>query len=259
MISESYRNFCETMWSDWRAKRLSLPPRVSDRFQLDHAPEPYLRFGEGSRPLYALFTNPGIGMSHQRHDVVQAGASCIRPDMSYYEASLALGAFYRSDLPQGAARTRNDALDHLRRLVGKDCIVLFESLPFHSKALPGKHAIPKLVLETQLLRKYISLLTEALKHVSVIALSAVDSSESISAASVVSNSWLSWQANILGLNPPDMTVVPLVPKGSKITSAFLYQKVSNCIRGFVLTMGGNTFPATEGRKKIARAYADVDV
>ena len=252
MSVQAYIEFCETLWSDWRAGRLRLQPGVSDRFQLDYMPEPYLRFGDGTKPFYVLFTNPGLGMPHQCRDVVIAGKSCIRAQMSYQEVSLALAEFYLEHLPPGHARANNDAMCHIRELLGADCVIQLESLPFHSRALPRKDGIPQVVTRTEVLRQYAFVLAEAMKDVSVVALSAVSSSQSISRSSVVDSRWLSWQASLLGVSPAGLTLVPLVQKSGKITSAFLYQKVAYCTRGFVLTMGGNTLPGIQGRELLAR-------
>jgi hypothetical protein len=176
--------------------------------------------------------------------------------MSYDEASLALARFYQNHLPKGAARARNQALEHLRALVGADCIIQFESLPFHSKSLPGKHRIPRFVSETPLLHEYVSVLTETLERVPVVALSAVDSARSLSASSIAENGWLSWQAALLGIDPRQVVLAPLIEKGGKITSGFIYQTVHQSTRGFVLTMGGNTFPAAPARKIIAAHLMD---
>jgi len=54
------------------------------------------------------------------------------------------------------------------------------------------------------------------------------------------------------VNPERLRRKPLVEKGDgKITSAFLYQHIAGRIRGFVLTMGGNTFPGEKGREALA--------
>jgi hypothetical protein len=252
MIAPAYRDFCETLWSDWLADRLKWTD-VPRPFLLDHAPEPYLRFGNGTKPMCVLFTNPGKGMEHQRREVVVAGKSCITPEMSYWDASLALATYYLRCLPKGAAKTRNEALDHLKILLGADCIVQFESLPFHSHSLPGKARFPELVKASDLLGKYADSLAEALKNVSVVVLSAVGSSASISVASVAASPWLQWQArSLLGIDPRELEMTALVMKGGKVTSGFLYQKVGLFVRGFVLTMGGNTFPSKERREELCR-------
>ncbi len=252
MIARTYIDFCETLWSDWCASQLKLPLGLSNQLQLDHAPEPYLRFGDGAKALYVLFTNPGAGMLHQRRDVVMAGKSCIGPQMSYQEASSVLARFYLDELPVGAARARNSAMEHIRELLSADSIMQFESLPFHSALLPRKADILRIVAETKTLREYASVLAEAMRDLSVVALSAVDSSQSISGSSVAESVWLSWQASLLGIDSARLTLAPLAEKGGKITSAFLYQRIAGCTRGFVLMMGGNTFPAMRGRESLAR-------
>jgi hypothetical protein len=254
MINQAYIDFCQTLWSDWCAGSLNLPQCVSGRFQLepDYAPEPYLRFGQGLKPLYLLFTNPGAGMPFQHRDAVLAGKSCICQKMSYFkEASLELGKYYCKELPKRAAWKRINASADIRDKVGADCIVQFETLPFHSKKLSDKQAIPKLVRENECLQDYISYLKETLKDISAVALSAVSTSMPISVESINNNRWLKWQAELLGLNITNLKQESLAEKDGKITSAFIYQKMAKCTRGLVLTMGGNNFPTAKGRNIIA--------
>ena len=60
-----YLALCERLWNDWMHGRVQLERDLQDLFDLEHAPEPYIVFGEGSDPLYALLTNPGQPMPHQ--------------------------------------------------------------------------------------------------------------------------------------------------------------------------------------------------
>jgi hypothetical protein len=255
MIAQGYLEFCEALWSQWLKGPLNLPPRISARFELEHAPEPYIRFGDGKVPFYVLLTNPGKGMQHQRRDEIVAGKSCINRRMSYHDASLKLADFYSQHLRRGAARRKNEAMDSFKELVKADCIVQFESLPFHSPSLPGKRKLLALVKTTALLNTYASVLTEAMKDVSVVAVSAVHSGQSISTSSIARSPWLTWQASLFGIDPDRLKLTKLLEKGGTITQAFVYQRVNQCTRGFVLTMGGAPFPSAEGRKILARTLA----
>ena len=140
---------------------------------------------------------------------------------------------------------------HLERLVSADYTIQFESLPFHSKALPGKHRLPDLVKRSELLELYSATLAEALRSLSVIALSAIGSSRSISASAASDHPWLRWQCGLLAMDPVALTLRPLVEKGSKVSSAFLYQWSGPRTSGFVLMMGGNHFPGPKARETIA--------
>jgi hypothetical protein len=254
MIARTYIDFCETLWSDWCASRLTLPTGPADCFQLDYAPEPYLRFGEGTKPFCVLFTNPGAGMPHQRRELVMSGKSCMGCQMPYREASIALAEFYKQ-LPSGHAKRNIEAMDHIRQVLGADCIIQFESLPFHSGSLPRKAEIPYIVERTEILNRYASVLAGALKNLSVMALSAVSSRRPISKSSVSDSPWLLWQASLLGIVPARLTLIPLVETRGNTTSAFLCQRSPHGPRGFVLTMGGNTFPGTRGQEILAHALS----
>jgi hypothetical protein len=141
----------------------------------------------------------------------------------------------------------------MRRLLGKDCIIQFESIPFHSKSLPSKRKLPELVDSSPLLKRYTQLLSATLRDKSVLAISAVDSSKSISANSVASSAWLSWQAkSLLGIDPAKLKCQPLVKKHGKVSRAFVFQKLDEHVRGFILTMGMGSFPAANGRDTVAR-------
>ena len=251
MIAQSYIEFCESLWSDWLSDTVDVPAP----FLRDFAPEPYLRFGEitATKPLYVLFTNPGAGLQRQHRQEILYGKSCVSSVMSYQEASFKFAASYRSGGISHSAKTRNEALEHLRDLCGADCIVQFESLPFHSPELRKKHLIPELVKNTDRLSTYVAHLANAIKHISVVGLSAVGSSQSISASTVADNQWLSWQASsLLGIDPRALRLATLAEKGSKVTSAFLYQRVGDCTRGIVLTMGGNNFPRRDRLNEVAQ-------
>lgn len=243
------------MWQDWLKDRTVLGPELAKKFQLDHAPEPYLCFGEGKSPLYLLLTNPGAGMDHQSRKDLKQGRGCINSRMSYAKASVALGEFYsrKAKFRSAAARTRNEAAADLQRLLGKDCIIQFESIPFHSKSLPAKRKLPELIDSSPLLKRYTQLLSATLRDKSVIAISAVGSSQSISASSVASSHWLSWQATaLLGIDPSKLKCQPLAKKQGKVSSALVFQKLDEHVRGFILTMGTNSFPAPKRREMIAR-------
>ena len=251
MIAQVYLDYCEALWERWLNGRLSLPPDVAKRFELEHAPEPYIRFGEGRKPLYVLLTNPGKGLPHQRRGAILAGRSCLTARRSYYEASLRLGDFYKENLPPKAARRKIEAMEDFKKLVGADCIVQFESIPFHSPSLPGKRRVLKLTEEVAEFKDYTSALKTALSEVAVIAVSAVGSRESISTSSLAGSNWLRWQASLLGIDPNHVTSRTLLKKGGAITQAFLHQRVGRCTRGLILTMGGAPFPRKEGQEILA--------
>jgi hypothetical protein len=131
--------------------------------------------------------------------------------------------------------------------------VQFESLPFHSSVLPNKTRIRELIRTAPLVAQYESALRQAVASISVVTLSAITSSSSISAESIWSRPWLMWQADLLGIDRNNVREAPpLATKGGKVTSAFVYARFGEHVRGLVLTMGGNTFPGRPGCETIAR-------
>lgn len=246
MILREYLDACEELWSDWHAGRCDRPIELNS-FRLEDAPQPYLRIGRGTRPLYVLLTNPGEGKARSDREKLKKRLRS-RP---YWEAALELGGFNRECLV-GAARHRMDALSALSKAVGTDCIVQFESIPFHSKKLPGKKKLVRIVQQCSLLSGYVSALRKAVRKVSVFAISGVDSTRSIDKGSISRNNWLRFQAELLGVNPDSLKCVPLTEKRGKVTSAYLYQRINECKRGFLLMMGSNGFPGPTGRDILAR-------
>lgn len=254
MVARSFIIFCEKLWASWLAGELQLPKSVTARFQLTHAPEPYIRFGEGTKPVFFLLTNPGDGrFPEQERASILAGNYCVSRQLSYYEAALKYGTFYQEKL-KNAAGTRIKAMARLSKLLGGDCFIQFESIPFHSSKLPGKRRLPDLVSKTPILAEYCQCLTAALSPFdvpAVVVLSGVGSSQSISSSSLDSSLWLKWQSNLLEVRSKDLKVKHLLRKGDKTTVAFLYKQVRNHIRGFVLSMGHNGFPSKQGLDEIS--------
>lgn len=255
IMDKNYVEFCESLWSKWCAGKLNLPPDVTTRLQPQFAPEPYVQFETGKKPLCVLLTNPGKGMPHQLLTSVKNGKSCITTKMTYHQASLALGIFYLKTLRRGkAALTRLEGMIRFKQHVRADCLIGFESIPFHSAKLPNKTRILSLVAACELLRQYQDVLSAALQQHSVIAVSAVDSGKSISKSSVESSPWLKWQASLLGITPRRLKLVKLVEKKDKVTQAFLYQRIGDATRGFILTAGNARWPSEPNESVVAKHF-----
>ena len=72
-MSERFFAFSEDLWRSWLPDTLDAPTFVRPTFDLEAAPEPYVAYGVGRRPLVALLTNPGYTMPHQLRSAVEAG------------------------------------------------------------------------------------------------------------------------------------------------------------------------------------------
>jgi hypothetical protein len=137
-MPEDFISFCESLWQDWLADRLDISPFVRRTFDLDAAPEPYVIFESGQKPLYELLTNPGYTMGHQRRATVQDGCGPLNPAMRYSEAAERLGPFYEEKLAHEPAGHRIRAIKSLAALVGTEGVVQLDVCPFHSSSLPSK-------------------------------------------------------------------------------------------------------------------------
>src|SRR5678816_3859359 len=91
---DSYLSFCETLWRSWLDGTLRRSSFLERTFDLDAAPEPYLAFDAGTRPLVALTTNPGATMDFQRRRTVQKGVGPVSSSMDYATASRAFAHHY---------------------------------------------------------------------------------------------------------------------------------------------------------------------
>ncbi len=105
-MKTDFCRYCEDLWTDWLDERLQVSSAISDRFDLSAAPEPYLKFDAGKRPLVALLTNPGQPMPHQKRNAVQRGNGPLSRDMKYAKAAASLGRYYRANL-KGARSTHS--------------------------------------------------------------------------------------------------------------------------------------------------------
>jgi hypothetical protein len=250
-MHSQFRRFCERLWKDWLRGELQVSANVESRFQTDHLPEPYLRFGTARKPLCILTTNPGAGMPHQHRKKILSGTSVVDPSKTYLAAAIKMARFYTAEL-SGQAGTRLRGLMHLAQCGGHDGFLQYESCPFHSKSLPNKRKFPQLMETDPLLRDYVSLLREALRDVSVVTLSAVSSKGTISPSSISTSPWLSWQANLMDLALDRAKVLPLSKKQSRVTLALIYSRSRGNVKAILLMMGGNHLPAAEHRVAAAK-------
>ncbi len=256
MLVTEYQQACEQLWTNWRSGRCVVSSSVANRFQLDYAPEPYLKFGKGTDPLCILTTNPGAGMECQHRDNIVRGEPPIGPDRSYDDTAVALGKYYEERLT-GAAKARLGAMRSLQDLVHKDCMLQFETIPLHSAKLPGKRKLPAIVDRCDVLADYSRRLSATLATTSVVALSAVSTVAPISRSSVAESSWLAWQAKLMGLDVSQLEFKRLLERDGKTTCGFAFQRFNNRTSGIVLMMGGNHFPAKQGLIQIANCIGDL--
>ena len=245
-MDKEYIEFTEELHKKWIDDTLELDEKVKKDFQVDYLPEPYLDFDCGTNPLYILTTNPGGGMQMQKRDVIVSNdsESGIVKDDKYSEVAKKLANFYIDILKGSAAGRRIDKMLELASQSNFDGVFQVESYPFHSATLPNKKQFLKIMKNDSFFIEYTDLLQKLLSNKTTIVISATGTQKSISINNIRNNVWLKWQSEIIGIEYIDnLTLIPLVTKADKITSAFLYEKQNNIVKGFVLAMGSNNLPS----------------
>src|SRR5690348_6624378 len=216
-MAEDYIVFCEKLWRGWLDDQLTLSDFVRKRFDLDAAPEPYIYFGLGARRLVGLTTNPGATMCHQCRATVREGKGPLHENDKYAKAAANLGPFYEKSLT-GRARHRIRKLCKLSSLLDYKGVLEVEACPFHSPNLPKKEAFSKKIRQDVLLGQYAEHLQAFLHERPVVSLQAVSPRGSLRPETSKSP-WLSFIAEIMGLDLKYAEFFSLVEKGSKTTGA----------------------------------------
>jgi len=253
-MDEDFLLFCEELWGSWLKGSLDLPRFAHTAFDLNAAPEPYISFGAGAKPLVALTTNPGATMPHQRRAKVQAGRGPLSAADKYAIAAGKLGPFYEEKLAGSPAGRRIAALRTLSSLLGYKGVLQVEACPFHSPSLPGKTALLQRIREDKdgLLGAYAKHLKVFLRRQPVVIVSAAQSRVSLEPGMQLSP-WHKWNAEIAGLVLKRAKFVRLVAKGSKMTCAALVSFEEEIPKAMVLMMGGTHLPGKEGLCVLAEA------
>ena len=252
----SFETFTEQLWRSWLDGELSLSAALTQRFDLEAAPEPYLRFEAGDRPLVALTTNPGGTLPFQRRAVVLSNTDVLRETMTYQEASSVLGQHYRQLLQRKAAGRRIENLLTLARDRSATGVVQVEVCPFHSRSLPKKDTLVSELVNDELTKQYLAHVREYLRDRPVVIVAAISSSKTLSADLTLSP-WLAWKAEVAGMYIDKSTrFVPLVTKQDKVTCAALLSPRGAVPKSLVLMMGSNQLPGTEGLKRLSEHFGE---
>jgi len=255
-VLTSLETFTEQLWRSWLDGKLSLSDALAERFDLDAAPEPYLCFEAGERPLVALTTNPGGTLPFQRREAVLSNTDVLRQTMTYQEVSRVLGQHYRQLLQRKPAGRRIESLLHLASLRSATGVVQVEVCPFHSSSLPKKDTLVSELINDELTKQYLAHVRENLRDRPVVIVSAISSRKTLSADLTLSP-WLAWKADVAGL-PVDKAVrfVSLVTKQDKVTCAALLSPRGAVPKALVLMMGSNQLPGAEGLKRLSEHFGE---
>ena len=249
MNDDPYLRFCEQLWRTWLDRTIQLPRALHRTFNLEAAPEPYIPFRAGLRPLVALTTNPGWVMGHQERAAVEVGRGPLTTTMNYATAAKALGEFYLTDLPAPAAR-RVAALESLSAQLGFDGVLEVESCPFHSASLPNKSALLRVIEQGGLLGAYAELLRDFLRLRTVVVVSAVSTRHAMP-DQLKLTAWARWQAQLAGLELNHAAFLALPNGEDKVTAGALISRSAKATKVMVLMMGGNHLPGAKGLRSLA--------
>ena len=247
---EEYVQHCEGLYRRAIKGGIELEPRLRRLFQLDHISEPFVFFDDQESPLVFLTTNPGAGMEHQEIARLQSGESPVSGAKSYRELAGKMSKFYEERLT-GAAARRVHGVRRLARAAGYSGVFQIESVPFHSRVLPGKARLPAAFGSDRLLCRYMESVSRALIGKPVLILSAASSRKSLSPQTLQESPWLLWQAAMAGMNVGgSIEFHALVTKSEKITGGAIVDRSGAAPRVFVLMMGGNNLPGEAGLGKL---------
>ena len=99
-MAEDFLPLFETLWQDWLADSLTVSPFVQATFDMNAAPEPYVSFNAGRRPLIALTTNPGQTMPHQLRSHLQQENGLLNRTLSVDSLPSGRRWIYRSRISE---------------------------------------------------------------------------------------------------------------------------------------------------------------
>ena len=250
-MAEDFIQLCETLWRDWLAESLDVSSFIDATFDMNAAPEPYVSFDAGRRPLIALTTNPGMTMPHQLRSHVQQGNGLLNRGMDYAKAARMLGPFYKQKLsPRNPAKHRITKLLNLSSLLGAEGVLQIDACPFHSPFLtiPKKLALIREAAQHGLLARHVEAVQGYIAAQSVVVVSAVGTHESLWSGMKVSP-WLAWLSTIAGLDLKNASFVRLVSRDAKTTCGAFVSSGSGVMKAHVLMMGNNNLPNSEALKE----------
>ena len=233
-MNNNYIKFCDQLHKDWFEGKFDNDPVLSKLFQLEYSPEPYFTIteNEGDNPLYMLLTNPGGGMDFQHRSNFQ--------NSNYKEFSSTLGKTYTSESFKSYAANafrRNEKSIALTKSLGYSGLKNIETIPFHSADLNKQKAL-KCINDSDLLNEYLEELKAYISDKPLLVVSACSSRESITAETVRKSVWLSFQAELIGIDINNADLVPLKYKEGKLTSAVF----KSGDKYLLLNMGTNNLP-----------------
>lgn len=233
-----YLDVSQAIYEDWLHQQGPRSSAAREMFTLEHAPEPFLTFGDVSKPAIFVTTNPGRGFDYQRHPSVHPG--CLFDGVERYaEAAARLGQFYEQ--PNAAiavaARSNIAAMKRIARGFGASGVRQIEMIPWHSVSLPNKRAaIARLLAEELSYAAYRRALDRLLRTYPLVL------SWSAGIPGNRGGSGMEMKAEQIGL---DLKVAEMLvlERRNDVSQALLWQAEAGRFRGLFVTQGAASLPS----------------
>lgn len=230
----NYKSLCEQIYLAWRSSPYQFIDFSKD-FETNHLPEPYYSIKSGSNPLIILNNNPGSTLAFQEHSSV---LNEIPDEFDYSHVSSWLKDKYvNSDIISRTARTRILRTEQIEEALGCDGVENVETFFLHSSSF-NKEKFIRNYSNNEIVKSYISLLSEYLDNRPVLIVSAVGTKRSLNLMEVSNNKWIKYQSAVAGLDLDVAGFYGITTKEGKITSAL----IAKDNKFLVCTMGSNTIP-----------------
>ena len=234
----SYLEICERLYADWLRGRATFRSAAASRaFSAEHAPEPYLVFGEGEPRAIWATTNPGEGFDYQKRPDV-CSTSIFRETPTYAEAARRLGGHYGApDAPiHSAARANIRSMLRLSRLFGARSVLQVETFPWHSATLPDKTR-----LEVMLCREEPAYAEYKRELNKLIAAHRLVLAWAAGVPGRGRGSGMDLKATMIGLDLARAKMLPLEGR-SAVSQALFWSREGGRFRGLFVTQGSATLP-----------------
>ena len=219
--------------------------RAPEPFTLQHAPEPYLKFHSGNRPLYFLTTNPGCGHGYQTLEAASQPGSPFNAS-EYAQVACSVAELYRERLQGEAAGGRIKKVISLAKELNMDGVFQAESFPFHSSSLPNKKRFTNSVV----FREYHEALASFLSGKTCLFLTAVRTDRPV--ALDPSHPWIAFALRMLKCEESEFEEHAVHSPGGESVAKLLVARRADDRTIILLVQGSNNFPSPQGMAEIAQ-------
>lgn len=238
----------EQLFQVWLTQSAALRGEFGDVFDLDFVPEPYLTFGDQSRPLIWITINPGTGFDFQRPP--GSPGSLVTRDGTYRSLSKRLGEIYaaRPDLITRAATSRIQAMLEFARSFGFTGVLQIERYPFHSSTISETAALQARIASSPALRGLESARRKTLEAAKAAVALACASPADRPSPGVVG------ALSLLNIDPRQATPFKLREAPSGRVSQALWSSPQMAGRGVLVSQGALVVPKDEGVGNSSKYY-----